>query len=257
MRALLFLLAAVHLSIAYSSEIASLPRHNFLDVQLSVPKTVPAQRSITAFPKIEWPHYYEFTLKTESIFGFGGRHIGRLVLVPFDLNSRMFGREFPFTAKIMTAIVSNLTSFNDHSLDIDFPEFPDLNARRQFFGEISLIKTSWGKGVLYLTQYSQEAHPSGLNNENIVWRFQGVTIDQRFYVSAFFFVQNKLLPSFKKANMPEGQKITGKAAEVYINQLPKSSFRPDVYQLTGFLNQLEIRNDLTRGGSQRSGKMGK
>lgn len=245
MRVLVFLLfgAALHGSFAALSGIVLLPRENSLNARLSQPKTIAAQNGIPAFPKIEWPQYYEYTLERNVAFGLGQRPIGRLVLVPFDLGSAIFKKNYPFTTRVMTTLIESVKSSTNCDLHLSFPEFPDLNARRQFFGGVSTIKTPWGKGVLYLTQYNQEAHPPGLNRENVLWRFQGITNDERFYVSCFFVVENKRLPSMSEANSKLGQEVTGKSAQEYINTLPPSSFRPSVLQVSRFLMELEIQGN--------------
>jgi hypothetical protein len=72
------------------------------------------------------------------------------------------------------------------------PLLPVFNAAEEFRAQYKLLSFSGGKGIRYLTQYSQFFDP--INNHEIFYSFQGLTADGRYWISAILPISNPILP---------------------------------------------------------------
>lgn len=73
------------------------------------------------------------------------------------------------------------------------PFLPWVNAHQTFCSQPQIIEFSGGKGIRYLTYYSQGPNP--VLDQQVFYTFQGLTNDGRFYVSALFPVQTGIFPT--------------------------------------------------------------
>jgi hypothetical protein len=77
-------------------------------------------------------------------------------------------------------------------IGIGIPILPPLHAGQLIDAQIQYLTFTNGSGVRVLTQFAQGAWP--VNNEGLVYVFQGLTNDDRYYVSAFLPVAAPFLP---------------------------------------------------------------
>jgi hypothetical protein len=77
-------------------------------------------------------------------------------------------------------------------IGIGIPILPPLHAGQLTHAQIQYLTFTNGSGVRVLTQFAQNAWP--INNEDLVYVFQGLTDDGRYYVSAFLPVSAPFLP---------------------------------------------------------------
>ena len=90
------------------------------------------------------------------------------------------------TLKIITAektITGNLT---------ELPYLPWPNASQQFYANPEFIESETASGLRYLTQYVQDVGP--VTNQGLFYTYQGITADQKYYISAVFPVNHAELP---------------------------------------------------------------
>ena len=73
------------------------------------------------------------------------------------------------------------------------PYLPWINMKQTFCAQPQIVEFSEGKGVRYLTYYSQGINP--VLDQQVFYTFQGLTNDEQFYVAAFFPVQTGLFPT--------------------------------------------------------------
>ena len=73
----------------------------------------------------------------------------------------------------------------------DLPSLPIPDGTYAFRAHTSFIRFANGVGVGYLTQGQQDEMP--VNNQSISYEFQGMTDDGKFYVTAEFPVNTRLL----------------------------------------------------------------
>jgi uncharacterized protein YraI len=74
----------------------------------------------------------------------------------------------------------------------EFPALPLNNAAQAIHAQIHYLEFQNGRGVRFLTQYNQEARP--INNQELVYVFQGITEDGLHGVTAYFPVNHPSLP---------------------------------------------------------------
>jgi hypothetical protein len=72
------------------------------------------------------------------------------------------------------------------------PFLPLWNAAQMMRTKITYLDFANGSGVRYLTQYGQA--PAPMNNTYLLYTFQGLTADGKYYVSAILPVANPILP---------------------------------------------------------------
>jgi hypothetical protein len=73
------------------------------------------------------------------------------------------------------------------------PFLPWINAKQSFCAQPQIIDFSGGKGIRYLSYYSQGLNP--VLDKQVFYTFQGLTEDGQFYVSALFPVQTGIFPA--------------------------------------------------------------
>jgi hypothetical protein len=84
----------------------------------------------------------------------------------------------------------SLIGGNAPSGGLPFP--PVFNAGQEFFAQYQLVNFSNGKGIRYITQYSQSGMP--INNHELFFTFQGLTNDNAYWLSVLLPVSNSILP---------------------------------------------------------------
>jgi len=147
------------------------------------------------------------------------------------------------------------------------PRFPDqelpflpfgIGASQAFRARVKYVSFQNGQGVWFLTQYNQE--PALVNNQGLIYTFQGLTYDDVHYVSATFPVTAPMLPdnydmqstkdyilvppksfrgqeyeSFKKRFNSYLRKVTEE-----LESLPSNKYQPDLAMLEDIINSLNV-----------------
>jgi hypothetical protein len=91
------------------------------------------------------------------------------------------------------------------------PFWPWINAKQTFCAQPQLIEFVGGKGIRYLSHYSQG--PSPVLDKNVFYTFQGLTDDGQYYVSAVFPVATGIFAD----ELPE-QPVVIDSGTGYINE---------------------------------------
>ncbi len=137
--------------------------------------------------------------------------------------------------------------------DLPFVLFSD--AQQDFYAKAKIINFRNGNGLLFLTQLSQDV--SIINNERLVYIFQGITNDKQFFVYGEFPVSAEGLPdtdtdSFENYKIPEifyGEKYAEnkKANNKYrakiatkLENLKNDKFSPNLSKIESLLFSLKI-----------------
>ena len=74
----------------------------------------------------------------------------------------------------------------------DLPFLPMWPAAQIFSAQVGYFNFQNGSGVRYLTMYGQAIYP--VDNQNLIYTYQGLTNDGRFYISAVLPVVHLGLP---------------------------------------------------------------
>lgn len=124
----------------------------------------------------------------------------------------------------------------------NLPFLPLFPAAQYMQAQINYLDFKGGSGLRYLTQYGQDVYP--VNNQNMFYTFQGLTDDNKYYISAIFPVSNPVLPD------PDTITLDQAFADnflTYITETEKtldaqdvSSFTPDLALLDELIASIEI-----------------
>jgi hypothetical protein len=86
-----------------------------------------------------------------------------------------------------------------------------------------------GKGIAYVTCYAQDEAP--INNGDFFYTYQGITDDQKYYVSLFVPVKAKGFP----------KDCPAKKAKSVLSGIPASNFTPDLDQIDKVVQSISIK----------------
>ena len=85
--------------------------------------------------------------------------------------------------------------------DEELPDYPPRNAAHLLQIRIQYLDAPWGSGLFYVTQFVQDyAWP---DNERLVYLFQGLSKDEKFYVSADFRITHRSLDGARPSSDDE------------------------------------------------------
>jgi len=80
-----------------------------------------------------------------------------------------------------------------------------IDATQQFHVHVKHLTFEQGKGIAFITQYNIE--PTLINNNGLVYTFQGLTYDRRYYIVATFPVSAPFLANDASATFTRGYEI--------------------------------------------------
>lgn len=121
------------------------------------------------------------------------------------------------------------------------PYLPIYNAGQVMHAQVQFMDFKNGSGVRYLTQHDQGTLP--INSYELVYTFQGLTDDGRYYVAAVLPVTHPDLPS-SDAVIPEiVNDFPGYLARTaaMLDQQPADSFAPALSVLDALISSMEVR----------------
>jgi hypothetical protein len=116
-----------------------------------------------------------------------------------------------------------------------------------FTSQDAVIEFQSGKGVRYITQYSQGIVP--INNQEMFYTFQGLTADNKYWVAVILPISNSILPANGK-NPPDGQSMEEFAnnyrtyiadTTAKLNAQGPNSFTPTLAMLDALVNSIVVQ----------------
>lgn len=120
----------------------------------------------------------------------------------------------------------------------DLTDLPYNNASGAILSRVEYLPFKTGKGVLFLTQYSQDMVPSPINNEELTAVFQGLSDDGKYYVAARLAITHPSLPKgidfTPDITRDKGRSYLRKA-EQDLNRLNDESFTPSLKMVKSLL----------------------
>ncbi len=127
----------------------------------------------------------------------------------------------------------------------DLPFLPLYNAAQVMHTHLQYLDFGTGHGLRYLTEFSQNFMP--VNNYDLIYTYQGLTDDGKYYVAAVLPVNHPSLPADEEVTGNEPPEFTG-AFGAYVanvvatlNAQAADSFTPDLTRLDAMMGSLEIR----------------
>jgi hypothetical protein len=127
----------------------------------------------------------------------------------------------------------------------NLPFLPLFNASQVMHAQTQYLNFKNGQGLRYLTEFDQGILP--INNNELIYTYQGLTNDGKYYVAAVLPVNHPSLPA--------GEKVTGNEPPEFTSDFPAylanvvktlnpqaaNTFTPDLTQLDAMLSSLEIK----------------
>jgi len=120
------------------------------------------------------------------------------------------------------------------------PYLPLYNASQVMHAQVQFLDFKNGSGVRFLTQHDQGTLP--INNYELVYTFQGLTSDGRYYLSAVLPVNHPNLPADDTVNEDLMNDFLGYLARTaaMLNEQPAASFTPDLSALDALVRSIEV-----------------
>jgi hypothetical protein len=121
------------------------------------------------------------------------------------------------------------------------PYLPLYNAAQVFHTQVQFLDFSNGRGVRFLTQFSQ-----GLvliNNNDLIYTFQGLTNDGRYYIAAVLPITQQDLPADTSGIEEWPEDVQGYLATTAatLDQQLADSFSPDLNALDALIRSIEVK----------------
>ena len=145
----------------------------------------------------------------------------------------------------MGKVAAELTSLlQTQQVGESLPFLPLINAKQVMHPQTQNLDFKNGKGIRFLTMYSQGLVP--INNHELIYTFQGLTSDGKYYIAAVLPVTNPQLPADPTVNEQltgvgsEYQNYISKTASL-LNQEPADRFAPDLSKLDAMIRSLEVK----------------
>ena len=128
-----------------------------------------------------------------------------------------------------------------YAYEESLPFLPWVNAKQTLCAQPKILNFQSGKGLRYLTYYSQGVDP--VIDSRIFYTFQGLSADGKFYISASFPVATGVFPS----ETPEGPLFpdpayleTMKEQVTQLNAQPADGFEPTLSTLDALVASIRI-----------------
>lgn len=123
----------------------------------------------------------------------------------------------------------------------ELTDLPYNNASGAILSRVEYLPFKTGKGVLFLTQYSQDLYPSPINNEELTAVFQGLSDDGKYYVAARLAITHPSLPrgiDFTPDISRDKARSYLRKAEQDLNRLDEESFTPSLKMVKAMISSI-------------------
>lgn len=124
------------------------------------------------------------------------------------------------------------------------PFLPLLNAKQMLHPQVQYLDFKNGKGVRFLTWYSQGF--MRITNPGLIYTFQGLTGDGKYYIAAVLPVSHPELPRTEQVFTQSNEELKNYLPYVtktiaWLEQQPGSSFTPDLAKLDALVQSIEVK----------------
>lgn len=112
-----------------------------------------------------------------------------------------------------------LLSDNSPTFPDKLPHLPIFNAEQMFHAQAKKMVFGSGEGVRYITQYSQAFVQ--VNNNELLYTFQGLTSDGKYYIAVQLPILTPLLDTMTAPNFNDPA-FTGDQYAIYLDGVAKT-----------------------------------
>jgi putative hemolysin len=132
------------------------------------------------------------------------------------------------------------------------PYLPLHNAAQVFHSQLAHLPFRNGAGVRYVTAFSQEASP--VTNQQLIYTYQGLTDDGRYYVTAFFPLTTAVLPDTVQVEDWEAFNANYstyvRETLAALNDLTPQGFSPGLTLLDAVVTSLQVNPGVALAGAE-------
>ena len=126
----------------------------------------------------------------------------------------------------------------------DLPFLPMLNAAQVMRSHVEYLEFKNGSGVRFLTQFDQAPLP--INNMELIYTFQGLTSDGKYYVAAIFPINHADLPDTNQVSAQNESDLEEfpfflEDTVAWLGQQPNGIFTPDLSKLDALIQTIEVK----------------
>lgn len=153
--------------------------------------------------------------------------------------------EFPMFNTGAATIASDLKSLvEDQEVDDFLPFLPMFNAAQVMHSQVEFLEFKNGSGLRFLTQFDQGPLP--INNMELIYTFQGLTSDGKYYVAAVFPLNHADLPDTNQVTAQNESDLENfptylDETVAWLGQQPENSFTPDLSALDALIQSIEVK----------------
>jgi hypothetical protein len=146
----------------------------------------------------------------------------------------------PAAAQIIADLQTLLSSPKEAE---EMPFLPLINAKQVMHAKVQSRDFQNGTGVRFLTQIAQG--PIRINNVDLIYTFQGLTSDGKYYIAAILPVTHPDLPAAQQLFSENADEMKNYPPYVtqtatWLDQQPSGSFTPDLARLDAMLASLKV-----------------
>jgi len=120
----------------------------------------------------------------------------------------------------------------------ELPDYPPRNAAHMMQIKMQYLDTTWGSGLFYVTQFVQGIG-EWPDNERLVYLFQGLSKDQKYYVAADFRVTHPALENAKADGEREANELTERLSQK-LSKDTDDAFTPSLKKIREWMSTLKI-----------------
>jgi len=145
--------------------------------------------------------WLDFALPERRVINFSGyniqNHFHTPVIYIYPLQKLIDAGQYGETMATMLQALLDDSSI-DLQMDADLPFLPPFNAAQVFHVLEKRLESEHGRGIRYLTLYSQAI--VGVTSYEIFYTYQGLSVDGRYYIAAVLPINSSLLPDAQLSN---------------------------------------------------------
>ncbi len=124
------------------------------------------------------------------------------------------------------------------------PFLPPFNAQQVLHAQVKYLDFKNGSGVRFLTQFDQAPLP--INNFELIYTFQGLTRDGKYYIAVVLPVTHPDLPATNHVSPQQATELKDFPAYLaktvtWLDQQPDNSFMPDLARLDALVQSIEVK----------------
>ena len=193
----------------------------FQNISMSIPtgfasgahgETIARKDETSAAP---WEVAPQYTLITFDGYVLGERfHKPQIFVYPAVEFAAMNEGAAAIIEELRTLLNDNNPRFPDK-----LPHLPIFNAEQLFHAQDKKVDFGSGKGVRYITQYSQSFVQ--INNNELFYTFQGLTSDGKYYVAANLPIDTPLIDTMTAPNFSDPN-FTGEQYAIYLDGVART-----------------------------------